>query len=324
MAGRLHRRALLAGLTAGAAAAWLAGCTGPTAAEGAPPPAGRRPNRADARFRTALADLERQAGGRLGVAVFLPAAGRAVGWRGAERFGLCSTFKLALAAQALHAADRGVLPLDRRLPYGEADLLSYAPAVRAHLAEGGMTVAALCEAAVTLSDNSAANLLLARLGGPAGFTGWMRALGDGTTRLDANEPALNYVMPGTVENTTAPLAMARAVARLLAADGPLSPAARAQLADWLRRTDTGLRRLRAGLPAGWDAGDKTGSASDSRPGGMVNKYNDIATIWRPSGDLAVIAAYYDAAAHYPTLRPEDEAVLARAGRIAAQWIGEEA
>jgi len=321
MPGRPDRRRLLAALAAGALPLFRPGSLAVAATRRPAPRTG-----ADRRFRTAIAALEAHAGGRLGLSVLLPASGRRIGWRGGERFGLCSTFKLALAAQALHADAQGRLPLSRRLPYGPADLVTYAPVTGMHVAEGAMSVADLCDAAIRTSDNVAANLLLAQLGGPAGFTAWMRSLGDSVTRLDANEPALNFVLPGTLENTTAPDAMARSVARLFAADGPLTAQARTRLADWLRGTQTGLKRLRAGFPAGWDAGDKTGSASDSRPGPaagkMVNKYNDVATVWLPSGQFAVVAAYYDAAIATPALRPEDEAVLARAGGIAAHWIGE--
>lgn len=268
-----------------------------------------------------LAALESSAGGRLGVALYTPSEDRLVVHRGDERFGMCSTFKLPLAALILAAADSGELRLDLPVLFGEADMLDYAPVTRRHLAVGSMSVGALAQAAQETSDNVAANLLLRLIGGPAGFTRRMRALGDPVTRLDDTEPGMNLVLPGTVENTTTPAAMARAVAHFLGADSPLSSASRQMLGRWLQDTQTGMKRLRAGLPAGWISGDKTGTASDNRPGGMVNKYNDVAVVWRPDGELVVIAAYYDAPGQYDSFKPEDESVLASVGTLAGRWIG---
>lgn len=267
-----------------------------------------------------LAALEASAGGRLGVALYASSGERLVAHRGDERFGMCSTFKLPLAALILAAADSGELRLDQPVSFGEADMLDYAPVTRRHLASGSMSVGALAQAAQETSDNVAANLLLRLIGGPAGFTRQMRALGDAVTRLDDTEPAMNFVMPGTVENTTTPAAMARSVAHCLGADGPLSSASRHMLGRWLQDTQTGMKRLRAGLPAGWTSGDKTGTARDDRPGGMVNKYNDVAVVWRPDGDVVVISAYYDAPGQYDSIRPEDEAVLASVGMLAGAWM----
>jgi beta-lactamase class A len=262
----------------------------------------------------ALAALERQHGGRLGVYVLdAEAPSRAHGHRADERFGLCSTFKLLLAAVVLREADAGRLDLNTPLRFGKDDLVPYAPVVEKHLAEGAMSIGALAEATQVTSDNVAANLLLRELGGPAGFTAKLRAMGDTGTRLDRIEPAMNRVLPGEEHDTTTPRAMAETVARLFTTD-LLSPASQERLKNWMIATQTGTRRLRAGFPPGWTAGDKTGTAYSA---GMANKYNDVAVAWRAGQAPLVVAAYYEADGHYPEMRAQDEAVLAAVGRIAA-------
>lgn len=264
----------------------------------------------------ALARLESSSGGRLGVHVLDSGSGRQFGHNADQRFGMCSTFKLLLAAVVLREADAGRLTLDERLTFGKYDMVPYAPVTEKHLAEGGMTVAALTEATQTTSDNVAANLLMRRLGGPAAVTERLRVMGDDVTRLDRWEPEMNLVPVGEERDTTTPRAMAASVARIVHGD-LLTPASRERLRDWMIATTTGKRRLRAGLPPDWIAGDKTGTGIAPA---MSNKYNDVAVVWPAGKAPLVIAAYFEASGHFESMRAEDEAVLAGVGRIAAEWL----
>lgn len=282
------------------------------AAWGARVPAGAAAAPASA----ALAELERRSAGRLGVYLLDVASGRELGQRADQRFGLCSTFKLPLAAAVLREADAGRLALDERLAFGKDDMVPYAPVTEKHLEVGSMTVAALAEATQTTSDNVAANLLMRRLGGPAEVTRMFRAMGDTVTRIDRWEPQMNLVPAGEVRDTTTPRAIGGLAARLFTGD-LLTPASRQLLRDWMIATATGKRRIRAGLPTGWIAGDKTGTGIAPQ---MANKYNDVAVIWPPDRAPLVVAAYFEASGHFEKMRPEDEAVLAEVGRIAAGWI----
>ncbi len=230
-----------------------------------------------------LAEIEARAGGRLGVFAIDTGSGRQIAHRPDERFAMCSTFKWILAAAVLAEVDRSRLALDERVPYGASDLLEHAPRARAHLAEGQMTVEALAEAAVTVSDNTAANLLLAKIDGPAGFTRFARAIGDDVTRLDRTEPALNDNDLTDPRDTTSPRAMATTMRRVLCGD-VLSAASRERLLGWLRACETGKERLRAGLPAGWTVGDKTGS-------GQRGAVNDVAIAVPPGRAPILVAAY---------------------------------
>lgn len=262
----------------------------------------------------ALAAAETAAGGRLGVCILDTGSGRIVGQRLDERFALCSTFKLALAAIVLREADHGRLRLDDLVPVTTSDVVSHMP-VTGPAVGRSLSLAALAEAAQTTSDNAAANLLLARLGGPAGFTRRVREAGDTETRLDRTETALNLVVPGDPRDTTTPRAMAELVARLMTTDW-LSAAARDRLAGWMVATTTGLQRIRAGLPKDWRAGDKTGTAQADA---MTDKVNDIAVAWPPGRAPLVVTGYYDSARRTATTAPGDEAALAEVGRIAAAW-----
>ncbi|HWX66311.1 MAG TPA: class A beta-lactamase [Rhodanobacter sp.] len=253
-----------------------------------------------------LAALERRHGGRLGVAILDTGNGRRIGHRADERFLMCSTFKLMAVAAVLARVDRGAERLDRRVVFDKSSVLSYAPVTSHRVGAPGMTVAELCEAAITVSDNTAANLLLASLGGPAAVTTYARGLGDVVTRLDRIEPELNLASPGSVLDTTTPDAMLANLQTLLLGHA-LSDASRAQLAEWLRATTTGMKALRAGVPASWRVGDKTGS-------GAHHETNDIAILWPPQRKPLLVTAYY---AESTADADGRSAVLAEVGRIAA-------
>ncbi|SCB18161.1 beta-lactamase class A [Bradyrhizobium yuanmingense] len=226
---------------------------------------------------------ERESGGRIGLYAENLATGKKLAWRADERFVMCSTFKASLAASVLARVDRGEEQLAAMIRYGQADLLEYAPVAREHLAAGKMSVGEMCKAIVELSDNTCANLLLARIGGPAALTAFWRSLGDTTSRLDHNEPELNRSQPGDPRDTTTPAAMAGNLRRLVAGEA-LSPASRALLTDWMVNCKTGANRLRGGLPAGWKIGDKTGNNGKDASG-------DIAVAW-PKPDTPILIAAY--------------------------------
>lgn len=237
-----------------------------------------------------IAAIEARTGGRLGVAALDTAGARSITYRAHERFPMCSTFKLLAAGAVLARVDRGEERLDRRIAYGTADLLAYAPVAKAHAAQGFMTVEALCAAAVTMSDNTAANLLLRTLGGPAGVTHFARSLGDAVTRLDRTEPTLNTGLPGDPRDTTAPAAMAANLHALVLGNG-LTPASRARLTGWLVGNRTGDDLVRAGVPAGWRVGDKTGLGGATNAHGDSSTRNDVAIAWPPHRAPLIMAVY---------------------------------
>ena len=255
---------------------------------------------------TRLAALERRHGGRLGVAILDTGNGRRVAHRGDQRFLMCSTFKVLAVAAVLARVDLGQERLDRRIVFAKDAVLSYAPITREHVGPPGMSVADLCQAAITVSDNTAANLLLASLGGPAAVTAFVRRLGDPVTRLDRTEPELNVGSPGDMRDTTTPNAMLNTLHMLLLGNA-LSAASRLHLTEWMLACRTGVDKIRAGVPAHWRVGDKTGSGSHGES-------NDVAILWPPKRKPLLVTAYY---AGSGTDAARANAVLAEVGRITA-------
>lgn len=256
-----------------------------------------------------LQALERRHGGRLGASILDIASGQRIGHRADERFPMCSTFKFLAAAQVLARVDRGEEQLQRRIVFTGKDLVAYSPVTGQHVGAPGMSLAELCHAAVTRSDNTAGNLLLDGFGGPAGLTAFARSLGDTVTRLDRRETELNQAIPGDPRDTTTPAAMLDDMRRLLIGEG-LSPASRKQLSDWLLANTTGGSRLRAGLPRDWRVGDKTGTGDNGAS-------NDIAIVWPPGRAPLLVTAYY---AESSAPQETRNAVLAEVGNIAAGLV----
>jgi beta-lactamase class A len=257
-----------------------------------------------------LAELERKNGGRLGLAAVDTGTGRRVVHRGEERFALCSTFKMLAAGAVLARVDRGEERLDRRVVFAAENLVANSPVTQRHVGAPGMTIAELCAAGIAWSDNTAGNLMLASFGGPAALTAFARSLGDPVTRLDRIETALNEARPGDPRDTTSPVAMLGNMRRLLV-DDALSTQSRGQLIEWLVGSKTGAERLRAGFPASWKIGDKTGT-------GENGSANDVAVVLPPGRPPILVAAYFTESTITDAAR---SAVIADAGRIVARALG---
>jgi beta-lactamase class A len=230
-----------------------------------------------------FASIERASGGRLGVAVLDTLTGARSGHRSDERFPMCSTFKLLAAAAVLSRVDAGRERLDRRIRFAARDVVTYSPATKDRIGGDGMALSELCDAALTLSDNTAGNLLLANIGGPAGLTDYARSIGDTVSRLDRIELDLNEAVPGDPRDTTTPAAMLANLNALLLGTA-LSAASRDQLTRWLVANKTGGARLRAGVPNGWRVGDKTGS-------GERGTTNDVGIAWPPNRAPVIVTVY---------------------------------
>ena len=293
-----RRVALLAGLAAAPAhAVTPRRAPAPPAKDAAAPPPSGDPT-------AELAALERRLGGRVGVAALDMGSGARIEYRADERFPLCSTYKFLLAASVLGRADRGDEDLNRRILFGKDDLVSFSPATRGRIDRDGMSVAELCEAALVVSDNTAANLLLSTLGGPAGLTAFAKTLGDDATRLDRPEPALNEAKADDPRDTTTPAAMLGSLRRVML-EPTLKTESRDRLAAWMFAGTTGVARLRAGLPKTWRVADKTGTGENGAAG-------DIAVIWPPDRAPLVVAVYL---AGSKASLIQIDAAIAQAGRL---------
>jgi beta-lactamase class A len=253
-----------------------------------------------------IAAMEKKHSGQIGVSILDTATGERAAYRGDERFPMCSTFKVLLAAAVLHRVDTLKDDLRRQVDVPPKPLIGNSPLTGEH-AGGSMTLGALCSAILTRSDNTAANVLLETIGGTSAITTYARSIGDGVTRLDRTETSLNESLAGDPRDTTSPDAMVHNLQSLLLGDA-LKPESRKQLTDWMQGSTTGLVRLRAKLPKDWCAADKTGSNGE-------HTTNDIAVLWPAGGRPPVIVAAY--ITQCPGPEAKRNAMLAEIGRLIA-------
>ncbi len=254
-----------------------------------------------------VAAIERRHGGRLGVFALDTGSGHQMAHRADERFLLCSTFKGPLAAHVLALVDRGDMKLDSMVAYGSTDLLVASPITRANVDKGALSIGALCAAVLQVSDNTAANLLLSRTGGPQALTAFVRTVGDEITQFDRYETQVGK--PSGTLDTTTPRAIAGTAGALLLGNR-LSPTSRAQLEAWMVGNEVGRMRMRASLPLSWTAADRTGTDK--------GQCDEFAVVRRPDRPPIIVAAYYDAV----DMETEpQEAVLREVGAAVVAWAG---
>jgi beta-lactamase class A len=270
------------------AAAMLAGCSSGDEGSGEPSSPAGGPTTTPVESTTTEGDsvaddfarVEGTYAARLGVYAVDTGTGETVEYRADERFAYASTHKVLSAAAVLQ--DTGAADLDEVIHYERADLVGFSPVTEANV-EGGLTLLEVIRAAITVSDNTAANLLFERLGGPDGLEAALRAMGDDTTSVDRWEPELSEWAPGETLDTSTPRAMAQNL-EALTLGSVLDEEDREVLVDAMRDNTTGDELIRAGVPDGWVVGDKTGTSTH---GGR----NDIAVIEPPRGAPIVLAIY---------------------------------
>ncbi|WP_026066060.1 class A beta-lactamase [Actinoalloteichus spitiensis] len=311
MPPELSRRSLLAL----AALAPLAGCAAagagrePVGGEPSSPPTQLTPSPTPSTEEREVAfdRVEREHDVRLGVYALDTGSGRVLVHRADERFAYCSTIKALAAGAVLRVSSDE--RMDEVIPYRQADLVSHSPVTEDHVGTG-LSLGALCEAAVRSSDNTAANLMLTELGGPDGFQRVLRELGDEVTRSDRYETELNDAVPGDERDTSTPRALASTLRALLLGDA-LPGERREVLEDWMSNNATGDELVRAGVPSTWRVVDKSG-------GGYYGTRNDIAVAFRPDAPPIVLAVL--------TSRTERDAegraeAVAAAARVVADTLG---
>ena len=300
----IARRTFVAGSAASALAA-LAGCSrsnretrsrpvsnpDPHAAPsvsstaGSPAPPSTRENSSDAPSELVqnLRELESRTFRRIGVAAVDLASGKLLGYRQDERFAMCSTYKVLAVGALMHSTG----DMSQRVHYSDSDLVEYSPVTEHHVTDG-MTLDDLCDAAVRVSDNTAANLVLRHAGGPAAVTSFLRSkLSDPVTRLDRFEPEVNDAVPGDRRDTTTPAAIAHSYVRLTMDPTVLPSSYRARLQAWMLENKTGEHEIRAGVPKGWHVADKTGQ-------GAYGSTNDVAFLGTTLGKHLALAIFTDA------------------------------
>jgi len=230
-----------------------------------------------------IENIESKLNARIGVSVRVVNSKTSWEYNADDRFPMSSTFKTIACAALLHRVDAGLERLDRVVTFTKEDLVIYSPATEYRAGTTGMTLAELCEATITLSDNTAGNLILGAIGGPLALTRFVRSIGDEYTQLNRWETDLNEAVPGDVRDTTTPNAMASLLEGLIFGE-ILSVDSRSTLEDWLKRNSVGDALLRAGIPEDWEIGDKTGA-------GGYGSRSIAAVMWPPSGNPIVATVY---------------------------------
>ncbi|WP_421080734.1 FONA family class A beta-lactamase [Serratia fonticola] len=263
---------------------------------------------AKANIQQQLSELEKNSGGRLGVALIDTADNSQILYRADERFPMCSTSKVMAVSALLKQSETDKNLLAKRMEIKQSDLVNYNPIAEKHL-DTGMTLAEFSAATIQYSDNTAMNKILEHLGGPAKVTEFARTIGDKTFRLDRTEPTLNTAIPGDKRDTTSPLAMAKSLQNLTLGKA-LGEPQRAQLVEWMKGNTTGGASIRAGLPTTWGVGDKTGS-------GDYGTTNDIAVIWPANHAPLILVTYFTQPQQNAEARKD---VLAAAAKIVTEGL----
>ncbi|WP_026454349.1 class A beta-lactamase [Saccharomonospora iraqiensis] len=257
--------------------------------------------RVDSPARPDFAELERRYSARLGVYALDTGSGTEITHRADERWAFCSTIKPFTAMAVLQ---RTTLDgLDEPITYSREDLISHSPVTEQHV-DTGMTLRAVLEAAVRNSDNTAQNLLLDEVGGPAGLQRALRELGDTVSHADRYEPELNETAPGDIRDTSTPRALATNLRKLVLGD-VLAPGKRTILREAMRNPPLTADLIQAGVPDDWQVEDKSGA------GGYATR-NDIAVLYPPERAPIVLVVLSDRA------RPDaeyDDTLLAEAARV---------
>lgn len=234
-----------------------------------------------------------------GIAAYSPTGARTFEWNAADRFALTSTFKVYAVAALLRLAERGEVDLNERVPILPEDIVIASPTTSYRIGET-LSWYDLCQAALVRSDNTAANLILRRIGGPPAVTALARMIGDTETRLDRWEPALNEALPGDTRDTSTPAAFAGGLHRLILGNA-LIPEHRRLLTGWMRSSVTSGERMREGLPIGWVAADKSGT-------GAYGTVNDAGVVWSPTGTSVVLVIFSRSTIGYPMAAPSNQAI----------------
>ncbi|WP_319497532.1 class A beta-lactamase [uncultured Cohaesibacter sp.] len=250
-----------------------------------------------------ITNWESRLGARIGVTLRATPSDSIFTYKADQRFPMASTFKALMCGAVLARVDAGSVSLSDRVTYRADQLQSYSPITKDHV-ESGMSVADLCEAAITLSDNTAANLMLEKVDGPSRLTAFLRSIGNEMTRLDRWEPDLNEGTEGDPRDTTTPDAMALSLSQLLFGD-TLQPASADRLKQWMINDKVASTLIRPHLPEGWIIGDKTGTGGNGARG-------IVAFLQKPDGKSYVTAIYVTATDAAIALRNEAISDIGRA------------
>lgn len=289
---------------------------------------------------------ERARPARLSVGIMDLANAEVWGLASSQPLPMQSVFKAPLGAAVLAEVDARRLSLDEVITIGAEDLSPQLSAIStAWPGVTTYTVRELLVRAVRDSDNTAADVLMKRIGGPGAVTAWLNARKVAGVRVDRYEREIQMEIAGLASFrpawkdaapiTQVPVATRRAALASFmvdprdtaSADGMinffsrlengelLSPASRRLLLQILEESRTGPGRIRAGLPEGARLAHKTGTA---RPDlGLSPVVNDVGIVTLPDGRRFAIAVFL---AGCEGELPRCEAIVADATRAMLKGV----
>ena len=227
--------------------------------------------------------IERQLDARVGFAAYDLETEQRWEYNADQLFAMSSTFKTLACAVLLQRVDEGSEQLERRVEVSASDIVTYSPVTEAYADNREISLFELCEATMTTSDNTAANLILQAIGGPQAVTAFVRELGDSVTRLDRWETELNEAAPHDERDTSTPIALVSNLEKLVVGNA-LSPQSKNQLREWLVNNEVADGLFRSQMPDEWVIGDRTGA------GGFGSR-SITAVIWPPGREPTIVAFY---------------------------------
>lgn len=258
---------------------------------------------------SAIEHAKKQLGAKVGVSVLDGKGEQLFSYNSDQRFPLMSTFKTLACAKLLHDNQINNGMMDKVYPIKADAILEYAPVFKDKVGTE-VSLKEACFATMTTSDNSAANLVLSHIGGPAGVTKFLIDNGDNVTRLDRIEPLLNEAIPGDKRDTTTPYAMNKTITNLVLGNA-LNDTSKQQLNDWMKANKVSNGLLRSVLPKGWEIADRSGAGGHGSRG-------ITAVVWNEQQQPLVISIYLTGT---KASIPERDKEIAQIGQAILQQFG---
>lgn len=229
-----------------------------------------------------IQNIENDLNATIGVAVYDTKANSTWAYNGDKSFPLMSTAKVLVCAYLLAEVDAKKFSLEAKIMIMQGQIVTYSPVMEKHV-NTMLSLKDICSATLSISDNSAMNILLDQLGGPTKLTAFMRSIDDSITRLDRKEPALNEAMLDDVRDTTTPQAMVSSLNSIFFAE-VLSHASKVQLMEWMKANKVSGALTRSVLPQDWKIADRSGA------GGFGSR-GIVAILWPPQKQPIIICIY---------------------------------
>jgi beta-lactamase class A len=240
-------------------------------------------NQKNVNIATQLKKIEAKHGGKIGLYVINRNNGKNLAYQESFYFPICSTYKFLVVGAILKQSMTDKKLLDEKIKILPNEITGYSPITKKHI-DKKMTVAELSRASI-LSDNTASNLLIHRLGGLEKLRQFTHSLNDKATKVANLEPAVNKVDLSTNLNKTTPKIIARDINKLAFSDDVLDKEHRLLLKKWLKENDTGDKRIASAIPDHWEIGDKTGTC-------QYGTTNDVAIIWPEDSKAVAMSIFY--------------------------------